>query len=155
MYRRVRSLSPLLTLLFLLPLRMMAGTTYTYAGPQYSYADGEYAKSMSVSGSFAVESKPLICTNGCPFTPNTWEFKDGVQTLDNTNSELSKDPEPTILTDDQGTIKAVVIRVELKTGGRNYIEVISAPGEISGDVVSHGAGSHAKASEDGSWTTSH
>ena len=81
---RTRTLA-LPIILLILPLQLMADTTYTYTGNHFDFATGVYTTRDFISGSFTVPS-PLApnlsnAINGQEFTITSFSFSDGVQSL--------------------------------------------------------------------------
>ena len=95
---RLRTLA-LPAILLILPLQLMADTTYTYTGNHFDFATGVYTTKDFISGSFTVSS-PLApnlvnAINGQEFAITSFSFSDGVQSLrgnnDSTDFSFSTD----------------------------------------------------------------
>jgi hypothetical protein len=73
---------------FLLPLPMMADTTYTYTGADFTTASGIYSTSDFISGWFTVDA-PMAANFAGTITPTSFAFTDGVQTITNVNADTA------------------------------------------------------------------
>jgi hypothetical protein len=76
-------------LLFLLPVPLLADTTYTYTGNPFTVAVSPYTTSDYVSGSFTVVGGPLSCSSGCTVNPLSFDFSDGVQHITNNDGHVN------------------------------------------------------------------
>lgn len=78
----------LLVALLLISSFASAEITYTYTGATYSSVTGPFDTSMQLSGSFVLVDELDETTTLYPVKPLRYSFTDGVQTFDESNSEL-------------------------------------------------------------------
>lgn len=107
--------------------------TYTYTGQPFQFASGPYTTSDFVSGYFTVPT-PLADGSVFDFTPTTYSFSDGVQTISSANS-------PRVLefngiTDSSGHIYGWEIDLEI---GNDQISTVSEFGDTDYYTDSAGA----------------
>jgi hypothetical protein len=123
MFMKLRVLALLPALL--LPLPLMANTTYTYTGNSFNTVSGPYTTSDSVSGYFTVAT-PLAdnITSFSPFTPLTFSFTDGVQTY--TNASTLSSSSFLVKTDASGDI--INWAIAINGSPLNFILTEDAPG---------------------------
>jgi hypothetical protein len=161
---------------FLLPLPMMADTTYYYTGSDYTTVSGVFTTSDSLNGWFTVAS-PLGANLGTPgalatITPLSYSFTDGVVEYNDTNGTFelvaistgqTYVPDPSALgdhfelsTDANGNIDAwaMYAGIDVDAGTAFYTE--SAAGEIPLHVTamdgSFIAGNQGSTSVVGAWS---
>jgi hypothetical protein len=82
---RLHSLLLATATLILCPLAAHADTTYTYSGNPFDSVAGLYTTSDSIQGSFTVAS-PFLLNSSNVFTPSSFSFTDGLQTLTSLDS---------------------------------------------------------------------
>jgi len=128
----LRSLALLAAIL--LPLPMMADTTYSYAGQNFTAAYGSYTTSDSISGWFTVAS-PLADDFGSSTNPysitnevTSFSFSDGLQTISSTNAS---DDRIEVTTDASGSIVNWVLVFEVGNSQKTleYIETVNVEGD--------------------------
>jgi hypothetical protein len=127
---RLRTLALLAA--FLLPLPMMADTTYYYTGTDFGVVTGSYTTSDSINGWFSVASPlPANLNNAGGLDDITSEvtafsFSDGVQTL--TNSTPGVQSQFAVVTDNNADIYAWLFGAFIKDAGGNTIDEIASTG---------------------------
>ena len=115
---RIRTL--VLFAAFLLPLPMMADTTYYYTGTDFLSTSGVYTTSDSINGWFSVGSPLPANLNDLGNLYNittqvtAFSFSDGVQTISNGNASDSKFE---VITDAHGDISAWIVGADIVSGG--------------------------------------
>jgi hypothetical protein len=110
----------LLVCLAALSVPMMADTTYTYTGTNFTSVDSPFSINDSVTGSFTVASPLADNLTEQPINPVSYSFSDGLETLDNFNSMLISGPFSfQVGTDSSGNINSwnIGIQVQGNSGG--------------------------------------
>lgn len=150
----------LLPTLLLLALPLLADTTYTYTGNDYTSISGTnnlYDGSKSVGGSFTVSSQ-LLCLTTCTFTPSSYSFGDGVATLYSPNPPGTFNALTATFqaqTDSLGNIIAwdIQLNASLDTGATSTISTTTT-GDSASFSLNHAfpVSGNASTSTPGSWT---
>jgi hypothetical protein len=129
----VRSL--VLLAAFLLPLPMMADTTYTYTGNDFVFATPPYNPSDSITGWFTVATALPDNLNDAgglyDITSQVTAFSlsDGVQTIDNANASFSQFG---VVTDGNGDLFAWVFGAKVASGTGATTGLVESEGVAGG-----------------------
>lgn len=130
---------------FLMAQPLLADTTYTYTGKDFTEIEGYYTTNDFVHGSFTVAS-PLGTDHSGMVNPLSYSFTDGVQTF---STPYGYSPMFDVTTDGSGNITSWDIWVGSFSGYAQYIAMTP-----TGDEGSFGVAGGAANSVGGTWTSS-